>query len=480
MSTKKTKKAFGRRFFLGGTGSVLLGLPFLESLMPHKASADVDDGRFAIFIRHGNGVAQADGGRAGAGEPERFWPHSRGALTDESMRGRVVEVLGGHRERLLMVSGLKFGFPGNGCGHSGGGNQCLTAARVSDTPSGNESLAMGESIDNRIARELNPGGAEPLTLFTGRKGSYLPEVMSYRGPRDLRAAENNPQRAYERLVGMTGLAEEQLNQIRARRLSVNDLVREQMQSLLRRDLSISDRRRLDLHFGAIRDMELAMSCRLPEMREMEMAGIDPLSAGNYQELTRMHMDIMAFAVACGLTRTATLQMGNGNDGTEHEIAEYRGGARLPRFHQISHRIYSDGSDGAPIEGAQEMHAEIDKMHGRLFSYLLDRLSSYDTPEGNLLDCGTACWTNDLGAGVSHTYNNIPFIFGGSLGGNLVQGQYVDAKRDGQFTTHNKLFNVILSAVGVRKSGGGLVDNFGDSSLETGMVPEMIAGDAPDF
>ena len=47
---------------------------------------------------------------------------------------------------------------------------------------------MGESIDNRIARELQPMGVEPLTLYAGKMGGSLDEVLSYRGPKMLRAA----------------------------------------------------------------------------------------------------------------------------------------------------------------------------------------------------------------------------------------------------------------------------------------------------
>ena len=479
--TKTPRSPFSRRLFLRGAGTVALGLPFLESIgrFGSKAKAASGDESFAIWLRQGNGVAQE-----GRDEPERFWPSATGRLTRDGLAGetgRATSELSDYAESLLMVSGLRFAFPGNGCGHSGGGNQCLTAARVSEEPSGNESLAMGESVDNRVARELHPE-REPLTLFTGRKSGYLPEVMSYRGPMDLRAGENDPWNAYMRMTGLTGMDVEVVNRIRQRRMSVNDLVREQMGELLSRDLSVDDRRRLDLHFSSIRDLEVLMSCRLPEMREMEMEGIDPLSSGNYQVVTRMHMDLIATAVACGYVRSATLQLGNGNDGTQHVIPGYRGGEELPRFHQISHRIYSDGSDGPPIEGAQEMHHEVDKMHLRLFRYLLDRLSEYTSESGGpLLDCGTACITNDLGHGVSHTYRNVPFIFAGSLGGNLNVGNYVDARASaGDYVSHNKMFNTVLSAMGIRKEDGSLVDDFGDASLERGFVPEMIASDAPDL
>ena len=129
-----------------------------------------------------------------------------------------------------------------------------------------------------------------------------------------------------------------------------------------------------------------------------------------------------------------------------------------------------GSEGDPIEGAQEMHHEIDKLHARLFKYLLDKLASYSTPDGTLLDSGVAAWTNDLAHGVSHGYNNVPWILAGSAGGYLKQGQYVD----GGNVTHNRLFNTLLNALGVRKADGSPVDDFGDPSLAKGEIASMKA------
>jgi len=41
-------------------------------------------------------------------------------------------------------------------------------------------------------------------------------------------------------------------------------------------------------------------------------------------------------------------------------------------------------------------------------------------------------------------------------------------------THNQFFNTILNAVGCRKEGGGLIDDFGDASLEGGELVSMKA------
>jgi hypothetical protein len=466
------KQATSRRAFLRGVGAVTVGLPLLDAFAPRRA-ARADDAtaapRCAVFIRQGNGVAQA-----GNGEPEKFWPSKLGALTTAALQadsGRAVTELASYANKLLLVRGTRFAFPGNGCGHSGGANQVLTAAKVSDDPKGQYSLALGESVDNRMAAAINPEGREPLTLMTGPTTGYLPIVLSYRGSKQLRGAENDPFNVYKRMTGLAGTDATVVAQVATRRKSVNDLIRGQLKDFLgRSDLSSDDRRRLDLHLSSIRDVEVKMACTLPEMRQRELDGINPVDGNNYITVTEMHMDLIALSFACDYSRVATLQMGQGNDATQFAIPGFRNGELLPRYHQISHRIFSDGAEGDPIEGAQEMHHEIDKLHARLFRYLLDKLSSYALPTGTLLDQSVAAWTNDLGHGVSHNYENIPWVLAGSAGGYLKQGVYVDAGN----VTHNQLFNTLLTAVGVRKADGTPVDDFGDPSLKKGLISGIIA------
>ncbi len=452
-----------RRRFLFGLGGVAVALPFLEGLAPKKAKA-ADPLPFAIFVRQANGVVQASGS-----EPERWWPSAQGAITDATMAGRAIDELKDHKDRLLLVRGVSYAFPGNGCGHSGGGNQCLTAAKVSDDPSGNKSLAMGESIDNRIARELTPG-VEPLTLYAGRMAGYINEVLSYRGPKDLRAAERNPFNAYKRLFGIPDPAGTAAEQQALRRKSVNDAVREQMKTLMTRpDLSKGDKERLDLHFTAIRDLEITMSCKLPDadIVAMEKMSANAANPDYIVEISKLQCDIIALAMACGSARAATLQIGDGNDATQFSI----GGERLPRFHQISHRIFSDGSEGDPIPDAIEKHHQIDRLHLQIFRHLCDRLAAYKIGSGTLLDVGCAVFTNDLATGPPHGYRNLPFAIVGSCNKALKQGVYVDAGN----VMNNKIFNTIGAAVGCKNGAGEPLDDFGDASLAKGRIPQMLAG-----
>lgn len=455
-----------RKFLLGALGATV-ALPFLETFAPKRAQAGEGDAEtFAIFCRQANGVQQETGD-----EPERFWPSfGPGSMTKDMLlgdTGRALSELGDFAERLIIARGVNFAFPGNGCGHSGGGNQCLTAAKVSVMPEGNESLGMGESIDNRIQRELGKEGVEPLTLYAGPKYGYLDEVLSYRGPMELRAAENNPYNVYQDLFGLANVDPETLEILRKRRLSVNDLVREQMSDLLaRKDLSKADRDRLDLHFTSIRDLEVGIVCGLSdgEVATLEAISGNATANDNFETVCKLHMDLISLAVACNVVRAATLQFGSGNSSIEFTID----GVKQKSFHKISHRIDSDGAEGPPIPNADILHHEIDRIHARLFKYLLQKLDSYPLATGTLLDAGVAVWLNDLGEKY-HSYKSVPYILAGGCKGALKVGQYVDFGD----VNNNRFLSTIGAAVGCKNDAGAPLDDFGDPELAKGTLSEIL-------
>jgi|LNFM01.1.fsa_nt_gb hypothetical protein len=477
-----------RRLFLKGAG-VTLGLPLLESLgavAAHAQTRPATAGRFAVFMRQANGVAQEiRNGDGSIREAEMFWPTAVGDLTDASMRGRAVEELIAHRSRLLMVKGTRLNFPGRGCGHSGGGNQILTANEIDRTDPNldrNQSRAVGESVDYRIAREINPmEGArrrDPLTLMAGPRTGYIAEVLSYGGARDLRGAQRNPWNAYQAVVGMTGATDAEFERIRSSRVSVNDLLRDQMRALLgRTDLSRDDRDRLQLHFDSIRDLERRMTCQLPTAeagalragvmpfeREMTIDGMRQTvlvvdGSASLHTIARLHIDVLDVALSCGYTTAATLQVGNGNDGTPYTLPGFNGAFS---FHWISHRIQGDGDTGTAINDAQQRHHQIDRMHARLFKYLCDKLAARTMPGGGtLLDSGMAVWVNDLATGPPHGYQDVPFIIAGSGNGYLRQNAFIDARQSGRTVAHNTLLNTFINAMGITSA------RFGHDSLPAG-------------
>jgi hypothetical protein len=464
-----------RRIFLRGAAGVVVGLPLLESFMPKRASAQEMQVRYAIFFRQGNGVQQGMNGD----EPDRFWPTQLGSLSTASMQAdgdQAVNVLAEHAAKLLIVKGLRYDGLGVdvGCGHSRGGVLCLTAAKP-DGKNIEKALALGESIDNRIVRELQQVGQEPLTLRSGPRSGYLDDVLSYRGPSDRRTAEQNPYNAYKALFGVDDGSQSEQDLVKTRRSSVNDFVRSELSSLLANPrLSKDDRYRLEHHQQAIRDLEVGLTCKLPPELLSPISGLDNDDSTSNElvdDVTHMQMQVIGLAVACGLTRAATLQVGNGNDQTQYTI----NGQKYERFHHISHRINGDGSEGSAIENADVKHHDVDKHFAGYFKYLIEQLASYTTPTGTVLDEGVSVWLNDLSTGPPHGSNNLPYVLAGGAGGFLKTGVYVDAAGGAkELMPHNRFLSTIGAAVGCKNEAGAPLDNFGDSSLPTGLIDAMLA------
>jgi hypothetical protein len=474
------KPFVNRRAFLRAAGTLGVGLPFLEGLPERSAFAQAETPKFGLFICTANGVVQA-----GGGEPEKFWPSAEGELTTASMQAsaadRCTGILADHASHLLFVRGINYPYGSSGCGHAQGLVQSLTSSKP--TGANNNATSTGPSADTVIAQQLNPMGVDPLTLYSGMKGGYIDEKFSFSAAGQVRAAEGNPYNVYQRLVGLappdggaggTGGTGGMADQLALRRNSVNDLIREELNSLKSNPaLSKADQDRLEQHFQAIRDMEnnmmgMGMGCSASGLPTEAIQAMNSGSAfrqnGAIEEVAKLQMELVGFAFACNATRVATLQVGDGTDGTRYTI----NGQQLERFHWISHRIMSDGSSGDPIPGAVDQHAQIDRLRMETFKYLLDKWALYSTPNGPLLDNAFAMWTSHVAAG-NHSFRNLPIIIAGSAGGYLKQGAFVNAGNVG----NNKLFNTLLNAVGCTNNGAPY-DGFGGSDLSGGQIDAMLA------
>jgi len=164
-----------RRHFLRGVGGVTVGLPFLESWTPKPLqAAEAQPKRLVVFFCC-NGVSMSS-----------FWPTSAfGALSAESLPATTgLAPLASYASKLLIARGMFLSPRGYGRDKAGGDDHAkcvghrLTAAANQDTE---ENYASGPSIDQIVAKSINPGGAGSLNLMVGYRSTDVRGSISYTG-----------------------------------------------------------------------------------------------------------------------------------------------------------------------------------------------------------------------------------------------------------------------------------------------------------
>jgi hypothetical protein len=118
-----------------------------------------------------------------------------------------------------------------------------------------------------------------------------------------------------------------------------------------------------------------------------------------------------------------------------------------------------------VANAVQKHDRIVRTHFQLFKGFLDSLKAVSTPTGTLLDLGLPIWTDQIANG-NHSYTRVPWVVVNSGNSYLKRGQFVDLPSGG--ATTNQMLNTILSAAGVPTT------NFGDASLKTGVISQLVA------
>lgn len=444
-----------RRAFLTGAGAVAVGLPFLEGMPSRSAWAQSTPPVFTFFVVGQNGVVN-----------KSFFPATPGPLTTQSLSANAdlaTSVLAPHAANMLFLKGLNYPTGVQSCGHAEGCVQTLTG--VAPGSSGNKAFSGGPSADTLIAKAL--GGGDPIALYSGAKG-FIAERISFKagGAGQVRAADVNPYLLYSKVVGLasaastpaaTGGAAPMANpvaqQIANKRKSVNDYVRAELNDLRgRRELSMADRLRLDQHFQAIRDIENALDSMVPGAvaaacgkTGLPVDKYEALRSGfafkgdKMEEYVSLHLQVMAVAFSCNHARVATLQWGDGTDGTKYNVPSNAGLGWT--FHQLSHRIQSDSATGNNPT-AEAAHHEIDSVRMKTLLVGLDAFKAHGLENNTQL-----IWTNTIADGPSHSPKGVPMIIWGNAGGYLKQGTYIDTRG----TPNAKVLNTLMAAATRDKS-----------------------------
>ena len=442
-------RALSRRTLLRGLGGIAIALPWLESMDVRAAGATYPTRFVALFSACGT-------------VPGNFFP--AGGTESSFTLPPILAPLEPHRAHLLIADGVRMEstYRGPGEGHMMGMGGWLTGTELqpgtlfsdgSGTPAG---WGGGPSVDQAIAAGIGKTTAfKSLELgVTAAMDPRAPTVwdrMVYSGPGQPVPPECNPVAVFQRLfAGLAGGSAAALALRIAQRRSVLDYVQSDVASL-QRQLGKKDQQKLEAHLTAIRDLESRLgaagdTCTKPGTPPT----LDYLNDKNYPQVTSLMLDLLAQALACDLTRVASLQWSYSRSSTYFTwlgITE--------SHHGLSHAADTDAT-------AQGKLTRIDAWYAQQVAGLLSRLAAIPEGDGTLLDHTLLLWGNELGKGNTHTRDRVPFVLAGGAGGAFRMGRCVQA--NGAF--HNDLLVSCLNATGVAAT------TFGNPAYCHGPLPGL--------
>jgi hypothetical protein len=444
-----------RRRWLQGSLAAAAAIPLLDATRARGQAATYPR-RLLVFYTP-NGTIDAE------------W-RPTGGETDFTL-GRILQPLAPYRDKLLVLGGVHMPLADSGFGshHTRGVGGLLTGRPILEgtfesAGPPTAGWASGISLDQHIAKALAP----PTPFQTLELGVQVVDAevrgrLSYSGASQPLPPVESPYAAFDRIFAgvMPGATDPALEALRKRRETVLSLVREELGDA-RSKVGAEDRTKLDQHLTAIRDIERRLTgvvpagtgdCAPPALG----APLDVQATENMPAIGALHMDILASALACDLTRVATLQWTHAE--SDHAFP-WLG------IDQAHHTMSHSGDND---QAAQENLTKINVWYAEQLAYLLAKLAEYPEGDGSLLDNTVVLWCNEVGKGNNHDHRDLPFLLAGSCGGHFATGRFVDySAAGGAGHPHNDLLVSLANAMGTADT------TFGDPAHCTGPLPGLTA------
>jgi hypothetical protein len=339
-------------------------------------------------------------------------------------------------DELGVVSATKPGGP-----HMKGPGAMLTGGSLmagSFTGSGGPAgYADRISVDQLIAQRLaaSPTGKTqfPSLEFGVRVEGQEPlRVISYRGANQPNKTTDDPWAVYTRLFAGRDLSASDLARLREEQQGVLSFLKDDLATLKTR-VSKEDKSRLDAHLSGLNSIEQRLRGMTNACTPLTLpAKMDVRAMEAYPTVGKLQLDLMVLAHACDLTRVSTFMWANADSWQYYPWIGVN-----EEHHELSH-----AGDGDAV--ASEKLVKINAWHAEQLKYLLDKLAAANEPEGGtLLENSLVLWGNELGAGNTHTYKDIPWLLAGGAGGKLRLGRALQYKDQ----PHNNLLLSVCHAFG---------------------------------
>ncbi len=444
-----TMKPIDRRSVLRGAGGVAVSLPFLDAMLPRRqAHAAPPPQRLFTFFTE-NGVV------------ERAW-YPTGDEKDFTL-GPIPPILAPFdraqlKRNLILIQGLdQYGQRGDA--HRAGRAGCLTSQIYLNTAG--ISFAQGISLDQAVASHV---GAS--TCFRSLEAGVLAGRarsggIFYSGPNQAIPAEDDPAKLFARVFsdgvtcGGAASASQDFARLHGRKKSILDRALDEYKRVQAK-VAPADRQRLEVHAEAIRQVERRLSSATPAAPAKGCAmPAAPAAATDFRAIGKAQLDLLALALACDLTRVASIQWHS------HDTVFGWVGAR-DLHHTLAH---AQGS----AEGAEQI-IRIVTWFAEQAVYVIERLKAFGEAGGdNLFDRTLFFWPFEMAIG-NHRLSDAPYLLasGGKLadvdGKPLVMGRFLKLA---QSLPHSALLTSIGRVMGLP------ISNFGDPQWHKGPLPGLV-------
>jgi hypothetical protein len=421
----------GRRAFGAALGASLVAGSFLEvargAPARRAAAATATAKRLVVFFTP-NGTVHKYWRPTGSGEAFSF------------IKGGILEPLAPHASELVICDGIDFvGFDNHAPGMAG----MLTGN------GGASSATRGMSVDQYVAANLGANTRFDSLEFgvqTSAWGGQVQTRMSYSSAGTFVTPEDRPRNAFQRMFGNVTGDPADLDKLALRKRSILDVVKGDLAELYPR-LAREEQIKLEQHLEALRKGEKGMPGATTCASPPALADIDANANDNFPAVGRAQMDLLVTALACGLTRVASIQWAHTVSPTVFRWLNLTEG-----HHDLSHKDDSNVQGVADFVAAERWYAE-------QFAYLLAALRAMPEPgaSGTMLDHTVVLWAKELADGRRHDGKSVPFVLAGKAGGYLKTGRYLNF----QGAPHQKLLVSVCQAMGLTNP------TFGDPSHGTG-------------
>jgi hypothetical protein len=390
------------------------------------------------------------------------------------------------KNKILVVEGIDH--MSNANGHDSAGT-ILTGSRIDASARKplNSSLDQFLAVEKGLGKNTRVGS---IALGVGTSALNSGEALSFGVGGQALSKIIDPLEAFNQLFAGFAAgtdAEAQAKAARQRKLGkgVVDFVRADV-NRLRGRLAPPEQQKLDQHLASLREIEKqfeapSTSCMVPTKPDAtKFPKLQRYNGGEpyFDAITNLHIDLLAQAFACDITRFATLYMAD---------LSYEGnplGFPADNHAGVAHTYDGSplGSDGQPVGNGNpaswSVLAKFNRYSYSKIARFMQKLDALGALESSLIYAAS-----DMGNPARHSVRNVPTLLAGGVNGKFRMGRRVRVAADcpptSQWcgptdaifagTPNNKILVAIAQAFGVS------VDTFGtqaEPKWTTGALPEL--------